>query len=81
MKCSDCKMTFDEPETICVQEERIGNGSENWIEAEYDFFCPYCGSDCIEEEGRDDEEQEEPPVTCSRVNPVFADMLRMWGMK
>lgn len=76
MKCNDCGMAFNEPVPKQTQEYRIGNGSENWQDDEYTDVCPFCGSECIEEE-----DQDEPPVTCSRVNPVFADLLKMWGMR
>ena len=46
-KCHDCESTFNEPDTVLYRAGRIGNGSENWDENEYNSVCPVCGSDEI----------------------------------
>ncbi len=48
-KCHDCESQFFEPETLLYRDRRIGNGSENWEEEEYNSVCPVCGSDEIYE--------------------------------
>ena len=48
-KCHDCESTFSEPDTVLYRAGRIGNGSENWEENEYNSVCPVCGSDEIYE--------------------------------
>ena len=48
-KCHDCEAQFNVPDTVLFRARRIGNGSENWEEAEYIDVCPVCGSDEIYE--------------------------------
>ena len=48
-KCHDCESTFYYPDMVLYRAGRIGNGSENWEDAEYYGVCPVCGSDEIYE--------------------------------
>ena len=47
-KCHDCESEFYSPDTV-YRAGRIGNGSENWEEDEYNSVCPVCGSGEINE--------------------------------
>ena len=48
-KCHHCESEFNDPDTVLYRAGRIGNGSENWEEDEYNSVCPVCGSDEIYE--------------------------------
>ena len=53
-KCFDCGAVFDEPREHSYKEEMSGDG---WAWQTFtDYFCPMCGSDFIEENYMEDDD-------------------------
>lgn len=45
LTCRDCDTVFEEPISKLYKQGHTGNGSENWVQDEYEDVCPNCNSD------------------------------------
>ena len=84
-KCHDCENQFNDPDTVLYRAGRIGNGSENWEESEYNSVCPVCGSDeiyeayfcddCEKEVGEGELDEDDLCFECAAKADAYDEMV------
>ena len=84
-KCKDCESQFSEPDTVLWRAGYIGNGSENWVQDEYEDVCPVCGSDeiyeayfcddCEKEVGEDELDEDDLCLECAAKAEEYDQMI------